>query len=82
MQKLVATVHSKRGFIRPLNGVYSNFDISWTLKFYQRRVSSKWTHRKDTDEYSSWKEKHICAINHTGSVGALEVVGLKRIFLY
>ena len=38
-------------------------------------------YRKDTDEYSNWKEKHICAINHTGSVGAMEVVGLKRIFL-
>ena len=27
----------------------------------------QWNHRKDTVEYSSLKEKHICAINHTGS---------------
>ena len=40
----------------------------------------QWKHRKDTVEYSNWKEKHICAINHTGSTGAMEAVGLKRIF--
>ena len=53
-----------------------------TLKFYQRSVSSvnNGTIRKDTVEYPNWKEKHICAINHTGSAVAMEIVGLKRIF--
>ena len=39
-------------------------------------------YRKDTDEYSNWKEKHICAINHTGSAVAVVVVGLKIIFYH
>ena len=37
-------------------------------------------HGKDTIEYSNWKEKHICTINHTSSAGAMEAVGMKRIF--
>ena len=40
----------------------------------------QWKHRKDPVEYSNWKEKHTCAINHNISTGAMEVVGLKRIF--
>ena len=40
----------------------------------------QWNHRNDIVEYSNWKEKHICAINHTGSAVAMEVVCLKRIF--
>ena len=33
----------------------------------------QWEHRKDTDQHSHWKEKHICAINQIGSAGAMEV---------
>ena len=53
-----------------------------TPKFFQRRISSvnSGIIRKDTVEYSIWKEKPICAINHTGSAVAMEVLGLKRIF--
>ena len=40
----------------------------------------QWKYGKDTVEYSNWKENYICAINHTGSAGAMEVVGLIRIF--
>ena len=43
-------------------------------------MCEQWNHRKDTVEYSNWKEKHICAINHTGSAVAMEIIGLKRIF--
>ena len=73
MQKLVAMVHGKRGFIRPLfNGVATlisdgkciNTEV---LSKKQCEQCEQWNHRKDTVEYSSLKEKHICAINHTGS---------------
>ena len=43
-------------------------------------MCEQWNHRKDIVEYSNWKEKHICAINHTGSAVAMEIIGLKRIF--
>ena len=53
-----------------------------TPKFHQKSVSSVniGTMERTTVEYSNWKEKHICIINHTGSGVALEVVGLERIF--
>ena len=46
----------------------------------KRKKCEQWKHRNDFVKYSNRKEKHICSINHTGSAGAMEVVGLKRIF--
>ena len=34
----------------------------------------------NVDAYNNWKETHICSINHVGSAGAMEVVGMKRMF--
>ena len=73
----------KRGYLS-LNGAVTLISdgkcidtevLSKKCKHYEQ-----WKHRKDTTEYSNWKEKHICAINHTGSAGTTEVLGFKRIF--
>lgn len=41
-----------------------------------------WKSKKGTTEYNTWKKLHEdeCLINHTGSAGKMEVVGMVRIF--
>ena len=39
-----------------------------------------WENKKGTQECTDWKSKHSCSINHEGSAGAMEVIGLKRMF--
>ena len=68
----------------PLNGVATLISdgkcIDTEVLSKKCKQCEQWKHINDTVEYSNWKEKHICAINHTGSAGTIEVVGLKRIF--
>ena len=33
-----------------------------------------------SDAYAKWKLTHVCRVNHTGSAGAMELVGAVRIF--
>ena len=39
-----------------------------------------WNRRKGTPEYERWKAEHNCIINHTGSAGAMESIGVKRMY--
>ena len=36
-----------------------------------------WSKKKDHPKYLTWKEKHICSINHTKSAGSMESIGLQ-----
>ena len=72
MQKLSGDgAWQKRGY-SSLNGVATLISDgkcidTEVLSKKQCEQCEQWNHRKDTVEYSSLKEKHICAINHTGS---------------
>ena len=39
-----------------------------------------WEQKKGTKEYNSWKETHVCKINHYQSSGAIESAGAISIF--
>ena len=41
-----------------------------------------WEYKKATDivGYNDWKAQHVCSMNHTGSAGAMEVVGMQKMF--
>ena len=41
-----------------------------------------WQYKKATEivGYNDWKAQYVCSINHTGSAGAMEVVGMQKIF--
>ena len=39
-----------------------------------------WEKKEGTQEYTDWKSKHSCSINYEGSLGAMEVNGLKSMF--
>ena len=41
-----------------------------------------WEYKKATDivGYNDWKAQHVCSINYTGSAGAMEVVGMQKMF--
>ena len=39
-----------------------------------------WEQKKGTKEYNSWKETHVCKINHYQSSGAMESAGAVSIF--
>ena len=41
----------------------------------------KWENKdQSTSEYLAWKEKHVCAINYSGSAGAMEPFGTLALF--
>ena len=70
-----------------LNGVVT---LIGSEKCFDYEVLSKkcrpceaWEYKKATDivGYNDWKAQHMCSINHTGSAGAMEVVGKQKIFL-
>lgn len=46
------------------------------------KACDAWKIKKGTTEYNNWKKLHEdeCLINHTGSAGKMEVVGMVRIF--
>lgn len=46
------------------------------------KACDSWKTRKGTDEYKQWISLHEneCLVNHTGSAGKMEVVGMCRIF--
>ena len=73
----------KRGY-SSLNGVVTLISdgkcIGTEVLSKRYKQCEQWKHWKDRVEYHNWKEDHIYAINHTGSAGAMEVVGLKKIF--
>lgn len=73
----------KRGY-SSLNGVVTLISAG---KCIDTEVLSKkckqcemWTYKKGSVEYDNWKEEHVCSINHIGSAGSMEVVGMKRMF--
>lgn len=73
----------KRGY-SSLNGVVTLISAG---KCVDTEVLSKkckecevWEHQKGTSNYDDWLQTHNCAINHTGSAGSMEVVGMKRMF--
>ena len=63
---------AKRGY-SSLNGVVTLISngkcIDTEVLSKKCKQCGQWEHRKDTVEYSNWKEKHICAINQTGIAG-------------
>ena len=50
--------------------VFSNFCKGYLI----------WEQKKGTKEYNSWKETHVCKINHYQSSGAMESAGAVSIF--
>ena len=54
------------------------------MKFYQKKCKSckAWEYKKATDivGYNDWKAQHVCSVNHTGSAGAMEGVGMQKMF--
>ena len=72
MQKLSGDGAWQKRVYSSLNGVATLISDgkcidTEVLSKKQCEQCEQWNHRKDTVEYSSLKEKHICAINHTGS---------------
>ena len=54
------------------------------MKFYQKKCKSceAWEYKRAIDivGYNDWKSEHLCSINHTGCAGAMEVVGIQKMF--
>ena len=54
------------------------------MKFYQKKckLCEAWEYKKAIDivDYNDWKAQHMCSINHTGSAGAMKVVGMQKMF--
>ena len=73
----------KRGY-SSLNGVVTLISkvkcIDFEVLLKKCKQCERWELKKDTVDYINWKASHICSINHTGSAGAMEVEGLKKIF--
>ena len=46
------------------------------------RSCEAWEYKKATDivACNDWTAQHMCSINHTGSAGAMEVVGMQKMF--
>ena len=73
----------KRGH-SPANGVVT---VTVGNKCEDTHVLSKhckqcqiWEIRQGTTEYSNWKDSHVCSVNHTASLGAMEAEGPYRYF--
>jgi len=68
------------------NGIVSTISVT-TGKVLDIEVMSnyckgcaQWTKQQLTQEYLSWKETHVCSLNHDGSAGSMEPKGAVNIF--
>ena len=55
-------------------------DVASFSKYCPRCISMENIKITDPGKYDIWKLSHTCSINHTGSVAAMEVAGVKEIF--
>ena len=72
--------HSSLNRVVTLIGSGKCIDYEVLSKKY--RSCEAWEYKKAIDivGYNDWKAQHMCSINHTGSAGAMEVVGMQKIF--
>jgi hypothetical protein len=70
---------SLNGFVTVIS-VDSGKCLDFRVKTKKCTACSIWERRKDTDEYKSFIETHVCPINHEGSAGAMEPEALVEIF--
>jgi hypothetical protein len=74
----------KRGY-SSLNGVVTLISegkcIDTEVLSKKCKQCEMWELKKmNVDAYNNWNNSHVCSINHVGSAGAMEVVGIKIIF--
>ena len=75
----------KRGH-SSLNGVVTLIGnakcINYEVLLKKCKSCETWEYKKATDivGYNDWKAQHLCSINDTGSAGAMEVVGMQKMF--
>lgn len=73
----------KRGF-SSLNGVMTLISsgkcVDVEVLSKKCKQCERWEGIKEAPEYLQWKETHICSMNHSGSSGGMEVVGMKKMF--
>lgn len=77
----------KRGFsslygVVSLIGWYTGKVVDVVVKSKFCKACSWWSDKEDTAEFEKWKEDHeaVCAANHEGSAGKMEVDGATEMF--
>ena len=69
-----------------LNGVVTLIGngkcINYEVLSKKCKSCEAWEYKKAIDivGYNDWKAQHVCSINYTGSAGAMEVVGMQKMF--
>ena len=69
-----------------LNGVVTLIGngkcIDYEVLLKKCKSCEAWECKKEMDivDRNDWKVRHVCSINHTGSAGALKVVGMQKMF--
>ena len=75
----------KRGY-SSLNGVVTLIGngkcIDYEVLSKKCKSCEAWEYKRAIDivGYNDWEAEHVCSIKHTGSAGAMEVVGIQKMF--